>query len=98
MPIPAYLLQFPTTTSGSNYTILPDDFTVIYTGSSSNTFTLPVASNFSKRVLEIKNSGTTNLTLAPNGTDTIDGANVNETIYPYESYTLQSIGTGWIII
>jgi hypothetical protein len=63
-----------------------------------NTFTvsLPTASGISGQEYIIKNSGTGTITVDPDGAQTIDGA-ATVTLTQWESVTIVSTGTNWII-
>lgn len=64
-----------------------------------NTFTvtLPTAASIAGREYTIKNSGTGVITIACNGAETIDGA-TTQTLGQYDSITVVSNNTNWIII
>jgi hypothetical protein len=64
-----------------------------------NTFTvtLPTAASVGGRTYVVKNSGTGVITIACNGAETIDGI-ATHTLAQYDSLTLVSNGTNWIII
>jgi hypothetical protein len=88
-----------TTLDGTHYTL---DCT-----SGTFTVTLPAASTtlgqagFTGRIYNIKNSGTGIITIGRTGTNTIDGATsitMNGTTKQYQTITVQSTGTGWIIL
>jgi cytoskeletal protein CcmA (bactofilin family) len=90
-----------TTTSGS---ILTDDWTLNVTTTGDTTQTLPTAVGRQGKVYNIKNSdatSTSTVTLATNGTELIDGffGNGTDLTFKYpQSITVQSTGSGWIII
>jgi hypothetical protein len=64
-----------------------------------NTFTidLPTAVGISGQEYIIKNSGSGTITIDPNGTETIDGA-ASISLGQFDSVTIISTGTNWIII
>ena len=84
-------------TKTATYTITSDDYTINCTA---NTFTttLPTAVGITGRIYNIKNSGTGTITIAANGTETIDGSLTAIIATQYNSITIQSTGTNWIII
>lgn len=65
-----------------------------------NTFTvsLPTAVGITGRIYVIKNTGTGTITVDGNGSETIDGALTFLLDAQYESITIQSTGSGWIIL
>jgi len=77
------------------------DYTVNCTGGPYSV-TLPSATSAGAgRIYNIKNSGTGTITIARAGTDTIDGAisiTMNGSIKQYQTITLQSTGSAWIIL
>jgi hypothetical protein len=88
----------PTITSVSAaYSILVTDYTVECTA---NTFTvtLPTAVGVAGKLFNIKNSGTGVVTVATTSSQTIDGGLTAVLSTQYESITIQSTGSNWIII
>jgi hypothetical protein len=79
-----------------NITITDYTINVIATGDT--TQTLPSAAGIIGKVYNIKNSGTGTITIATDGSETIDGSNGTTITQQYVSLTLQSDGTNWIII
>jgi len=81
----------------STYTITNDDYIIDAT---SNTFaaTLPTASGETGRQFIIKNSGTGVVTVTPDGSETIDGEATAELSMQYDSITVVSDGSNWIIV
>lgn len=66
--------------------------------SSSTTINLPAAASFgSGYYVLIRNGSQGNVTLDPNGTETIDGAST-KTLSPLESLTLINTGTTWVSV
>lgn len=65
-----------------------------------NTFTvtLPTAVGVTGRRYQIKNSGTGTITIACNGTQTIDGAATKSLATQYSSISVVSNGANWIIV
>ena len=80
----------------ATYTITASDYTIDCTA---NTFTvtLPTAVGITGRIYNIKNSGTGEITVEGDGTETVDG-NLNLTLSQYDGVSLQSTGSNWIII
>lgn len=97
-----------TTHGDSNYTILTTDIAVVTNAAftAPRTWTLPTASSFGngKRLTVADENGgitsTNTLTIARNGTDTIEGASANQILAAaFQSLTLMSDGTSnWKII
>lgn len=81
----------------STRTLDSTDYTVDAT---TGTFTvnLPTAAGIQGRIYVIKNSGTGVITIDASGSELIDGALTQTLSVQYTSYTIQSTGTGWIII
>ena len=84
-------------------------YTINCTGSSSFTVTLPSASTATQtigsvtanRIYNIKNSGTGTITIATTSSQTIDGAStitMDGSVKRYQTITVQSNGSNWIII
>lgn len=72
-----------------------DDY-IIVTGAGGNTVTLPaVASLPIGKKITIKNSTAGNVTVNPDGSETIDGALTAVSFTQYESFTLLNDGTEW---
>lgn len=65
----------------------------------SGTFTvsLPTAASISGRIYTIKNTGAGTITIDPNGSETVDGS-TTVSLTQYESKTVMSDGTNWIMI
>jgi hypothetical protein len=81
----------------STYTLTTTDYTVNCT-TNSFTVTLPTAVGIAGKIYVIKNSGTGTITVDGNGTQTIDGSLTAVLSIQYESITIQSTGTNFIII
>ena len=79
----------------TNYTVLPTDSTINCL--SAMTVQLPTAVGITGRNLIIKNSGTGTVTLSAFQTQTIDGVNTVD-LLQYDSLTIQSTNTNWIIL
>jgi len=80
-----------------NYTALVTNFTIDVTAKNVN-IDLYTAVGNSGNVLNIKNSSDGNITITPNGVETIDGETIITIPTPKASLTLQSTGANWIII
>jgi len=103
----ALQLPYLDATSTGNLILTASHYTVNYT-SGSYTVTLPAASTTAAaagvtgRIYNIKNSGTGVITIARTGSsDTIDNATsitIDGNVKRYQTITVQSTGTGWIII
>lgn len=80
----------------ANYTAASNDYTIDCSG----TFdvSLPTAAGIAGKIYNIKNSGAGVITVNPNGAETIDGGLTAVLSTTYESITIQSTGTNWIII
>lgn len=90
----------PVTTQTTNYTATATDYTILC-NAGSLTVTLPSASSVDGRIYTIKKvSGTGgNITIDPNGSETIDGALTNTAISAqYQSLIIQSDGANWFIL
>lgn len=89
-----------TRTVAAAYTITTADSTVLgNTASGAFAVTLPAAAAVAAgRRYTIKNIGANTLTVTPNGTDQIDGANTSQTLAQYAVLRLQSDGGKWWII
>lgn len=89
-------LKVKYTPVSGTYTIAKTDCIVDCTA---NTFTvtLPTAVGIQGQIFVIKNSGTGTITLAAVGGEFINGAATHVMAVQYESLTLASTNTGWII-
>ena len=84
-------------TKDSNYTIRYQDDVIVHTDSNPHTYTLPAAIGTGRRYY-VKNLGSANLTLAANGTDTIDGSS-SQTISSNGYMQVVDYAQGmWIIV
>lgn len=88
----------PIVAKSSAYTIVAGDSTILATGTT--TITLPTAVGVTGRQYTIKktDAGGTNVTVAGNGVELIDGANTVVLNTQYEAVTVQSDGTQWWVI
>ena len=79
------------------YTITTSDY---YVECTANTFTLtmPTAVGISGQAFVVKNSGTGTITVDGDGSETIDGSTTIELDTQYQSVTLVSNGSNWIIV
>ena len=70
------------------------------TGNSNRTVNLPAASEVFGRIYIVKkvDAGTGTVTIDANSAETIDGASTQIIVTQYNTYTIQSNGTGWDII
>jgi hypothetical protein len=91
------IILAPYTTKTATYTILKGDMFIDCTANSF-TVTLPTAVGISGRKYYIKNSGTGEITVDGDGTETIDGALTAVISNQYETITVVSTNTNWIII
>jgi hypothetical protein len=80
----------------ANYTLTLNDYTVDCT-TGTFTITLPTAIGITGRIYNVKNTGTGVITVDGDGTETIDGE-LTISLYQWDSITIQSTNTGWIII
>lgn len=81
----------------ANYTVSATDFTIDCT-TGTFTVTLPTAVGIQGRQHVIKNSGTGVITVATTSAQTIDGASTLSLSMQWQSVTLQSTGSNWIIL
>jgi hypothetical protein len=82
-------------TKNANYTTTYGEFVIC----TANTFTvtLPTAVGAQGRVIDVKNIGTGVITVDGAGTETIDGALTYSLLVQYQSVTLLSDGSNWVI-
>jgi len=87
-------------TKTTNYTATASDHTIICNNSGGITITLPPASGATGRVYVIKKiSGLlSNVTIDPNGSETIDGFSTRVLALQFETAMIQCDGTSWYII
>jgi hypothetical protein len=101
-------IQLPYVAKTANYTATSADYTIDCTANSF-TVTLPSASTATQtvgsvtanRIYNIKNSGTGTITIATTSSQTIDGAStitMDGSVKRYQTITVQSNGSNWIII
>lgn len=98
--IPASLVgttTLPLTNRTSNYTVDNLDCVVNCT-SGTFTVTMPTAVGAEGQYFIIKNSGTGVITIEGDNVETIDGAIFKILAVQYESLTLVSDGSNWIIV
>ena len=91
-------VSFPIKSVNGDYSVLETDYTLKTVMSA--TLTLPTAIGCSGRLYNFKNwivGGTTMIVAAASG-ETIDNASTFISTTRYESITIQSDGTGWIIL
>ncbi len=85
----------------SPYTVLATDFTILCdcTGGAI-TVNLPTAVGITGRIYNIKktDSSVNAVTIDGNGAETIDGAATVTISFQYDSYSVQSNGTNWVIV
>jgi hypothetical protein len=84
------------TVATGDVTLTEDDYYVIY-NSGSYTVSLPSAVNISGREYKIKNMGTGEITVDPNGSQTIDGSLTVELGYR-DGMQIVSDGSNWVIV
>jgi hypothetical protein len=87
-------------TKSSNYQVTTADNGKLFATTGTTTLTLPSAatagSGFS---IMVKNMGASWITIAPNGSDNVDGDNSSYYLYtPYTSATLASNGSSWMAV
>ena len=87
----------PFTNQTSNYVVDNNDCVVNCT-SGTFTVTLPTAVGIEGQYFIIKNSGTGVITIDGNNVETIDGALSKILAVQYESITLVSNGSNWIVV
>jgi hypothetical protein len=83
-----------TTSKVANYTAVAGDFVL---ANGTFTVTLPAAASNANAIIDVKNVGTTTITIGRTGADTIDGATSQSLVLQYQSYTFISDGTNWFI-
>lgn len=90
-------LKVKYTSISGTYTIALTDCVVDCTA---NTFTvtLPTAIGLQGQIFTVKNSGTGVVTVAAAGGEFIDGAATRIIAVQYESLTIVSTNTGWIVV
>lgn len=96
----ATALDLRLTSVSANYTVTLADYTITVNASAGPvTITLPNVSNYGKIFNIKKMDASTNAVIIDGyGAETIDGALTQQIIVQYQSLTLQSTGTEWVII
>ena len=84
-------------TATSTHTIATDIVTVNGVGTPF-TATLPTAASVAGKMVTVKNVGEDAITVAPSGSQTIDGASSYILYHRYETVSVASDGSNWIII
>ena len=97
-----YLKSQYVSVSTTPYTVLSsDEILLVDSSSAAITVNLPAAADNDKRRLTIKDAGgqagTNNITVDPNGAETIDGETTYLLDTNYESIDVVCDGTGWYI-
>lgn len=93
-----------TTVAGATYTVLRTDDIIhsTYSATGAVTITIPTALMAEKKTFTIKDAagkaGTNNITISPQGVETIDGGVTYIINSDYDSITLYSDGNNWYII
>jgi hypothetical protein len=93
-------ISMAVTTENSNYTADENDYTILC-NTGSMTVNLPDASSVDGRIYVIKKISATagNITIDPNGSQTIDGASTNtELTSQWSTMMIQSDGSDWFIL
>jgi len=87
-------------TKTTSYTATASDYTIICNNSGAITISLPAASTATGRVYVIKKiSGLlSNVTINPNGSETIDGFSTRVLALQFETAMIQCDGTNWYIL
>lgn len=80
------------------YPMVSTDRFIKITGASTFTLTLIAAASFTGRIVHIKQAGTGDVTIDGNGAETIDGAADLHLDAQWESVTLFSDGTQWLVL
>jgi len=92
-----------TTVANTNYTALASDDTITYTSlSAGRTVNLPTAVGLKGKIFVVKDgagsAGANNITIDPNGAETIDGAATKAITTNYGSLRFYSTGSAWLTI
>lgn len=90
------LTRSSTASSATPITLGIDDYVVIITGSTAQTINLPVA--IDGKAYVIKSRSTANVTVTPNGTDTIDGVSASIVMVKNQVLRLICSGVDWVIL
>ncbi|MEY2828503.1 MAG: hypothetical protein RIQ33_361 [Bacteroidota bacterium] len=89
--------SFNTRSITATTTLTSTDHTIIYSGTSTATLTLPSASACSGREIWVKNSSAYAVTIATTSSQTIDGNSSWSILSQYETVLFMSNGTNWIV-
>jgi hypothetical protein len=81
----------------SPYTILTSDVIIVFDSESPVIANLPNATSMTGKKLVLKNINSGNVTVNGDGSQTIDNQ-LSQNLGTFDSFTVQSIGTSWIII
>lgn len=95
--VPVNSNQFTYVGVTSTYSVLPSDYVVDCT-SGTFTVTLPTATDMPGRTYIVKNSGAGVITVATSLGETIDGSGSATLATQYESITVVSNGTHWLVV
>jgi hypothetical protein len=87
---------FPGSAVTGTYTLDLDDYYVICSGTG-YTVTLPTAVDNDWREYTIKYTGTGNITVDADGTETIDGS-LTQTLSQWDAMKIVSDGANWLIV
>jgi len=85
----------------SPYTVLASDCTILADATAGAiTVNLPAAANNTGRVITVKkiDSSANEVTIDPNGAETLDGATTQSIGVQYTAYTMQCDGSNWFLI
>lgn len=88
-------------TKTANYTLIVSDYTILFDATAGNLVaTLPTAASSTGRVYNIKKMDSTanTVTIDANASETIDGALTKVISTQFNSYTIQSTGTAWVVL
>ncbi len=95
LEINRYANKLVVTTQTSDYTVQAEDEVIFVSGAT--TITLPSAGNSEGRVYYIKNIGSSTVTVATKGTETID-EELTKSLFQYEAIDVVSDNSNWWII
>jgi hypothetical protein len=87
-------------TKTANYTATSSDYTILCNKSSAMNLNLPTAVGITGRIYVIKkiSGASADVTINPNGSQTIDGAGTYVITIQYDRITVQSDGANWFIL
>ena len=91
-----YVDRPPIVTKTTSYTLTASDTIVLVSGTV--TLTLPTAVGITGKIYRIKNTSNGVITIATHGSETIDGETSASLIQKYETATIMSDGTNWMIL